>query len=63
MSQDYRLKGGNLCRVGADDACIWCGLPDLPGLLCSAHIDERDLHLSPDWRPQAGLPPLLVPPP
>jgi len=50
MRRKYRLKGRYLCRVGADDACICCGMPDLPGFLTHAHIHPRprDLRLSPD---------------
>jgi hypothetical protein len=50
MRRKYRREGRYLCRVGADDGCIWCGMPDLPGFLTWARVHERprDLRLSPD---------------
>ena len=43
----YRLVRGRLQRVGAVEACIFCGMPNLPGTLTWAHIHERDLALAP----------------
>jgi hypothetical protein len=40
-----------LCRDGATEACIWCGISH-PRWLTWAHIHKEDLLLSPDqdWR-------------
>lgn len=39
-----------LCRKGATEACIWCGIWH-PGWLTWAHIHKEDLLLSPDRLP------------
>jgi hypothetical protein len=43
----YERVGNELRRIGATTNCIVCGLPASPGLLTFAHINMRDLHLSP----------------
>jgi uncharacterized protein Usg len=45
-------RGQELRRVDATEACIVCGMPDLPGVLTFAHIHMRDLHLAPDYDPR-----------
>jgi hypothetical protein len=40
-------RGSQLRRAGATEACIFCGMPALPGTTAFAHIHWRDLHLSP----------------
>ena len=40
-------QGSQLRRIGATDNCVVCGMPALPGVTAFAHIDMRDLHLSP----------------
>jgi hypothetical protein len=49
MYERVRGKRGSreLRRSGASEACICCGLPDIPGSLTFAHIHSHDAQLSP----------------
>jgi hypothetical protein len=40
-------RGSQLRRRGAIEACVFCGIPALPGTTAFAHIHRHDLHLSP----------------
>jgi hypothetical protein len=44
-------QGWELRRIGAIDACIICGMPNLPGAVTFAHIHTRDLAFLPNRDP------------
>jgi hypothetical protein len=42
----FKRVKDQLRRIGATDACIWCGMPDVGGTLTWAHIHPKDRALA-----------------